>query len=259
MLTGGNTSSAVAAGDDDAPRAAGAGVFADFRPSPNQGGRPDLYEIENQALDPDGLLLAAMRRLAPWHGKVLVDLGCGSGYWLPGYADEAATVIGVEPDPRLLPLASGREPRARVVPGSAEHVPLADASVDVVHARFAYFWPPGCEPGLAEVLRVLKPGGTLVMVDNDHRHGEFATLLRQASNTAQGDPRIIDDWWARRGAQRVEVASRWQFTSRADFEAVLRLEFPGRVADPWLARHPRALGLTYSYVLFALRRPGTAS
>ena len=32
----------------------------------------------------------------------LVDLGGGSGYWLPGYAAEAGTVIGVEPDPALL-------------------------------------------------------------------------------------------------------------------------------------------------------------
>ena len=101
----------------------------DFRPAPNQGVRPDLYELENQAIDPDGLMLAAMRALAPWAGKTLVDLGCGSGYWLPGYAAEAGAVIGIEPDPALLPLAAARDRRARVLPGSAEHLPLGDASV----------------------------------------------------------------------------------------------------------------------------------
>jgi hypothetical protein len=53
-------------------------AFADFSPAPNQGGRPDLYELENRAIDPDGVLLEAMRALAPWAGRTLVDLGCGA-------------------------------------------------------------------------------------------------------------------------------------------------------------------------------------
>jgi predicted RNA methylase len=92
-------------------------TFSDFRPAPNQGARPDLYELENRAIDPDGLVLAAMQALAPWTGKTLVDLGCGSGYWLPGYAGQAGAVIGIEPDPALLPLAAARDPRPGCSPG----------------------------------------------------------------------------------------------------------------------------------------------
>jgi ubiquinone/menaquinone biosynthesis C-methylase UbiE len=230
-------------------------AFPDFQAAPNQGARPDLYELENEALDPDGLVLAAMRELAPWAGRTLVDLGCGSGYWLTGYAAEAAAVIGVEPDPALVPLAAARDPRVRVLPGSAEHLPLGDASADVVHARFAYFWAPHCAAGLAEVRRVLKPGGALVVVDNDHRAGEFAGLLRAAAEAGQGygdNADVTDAWWADRGATRTEVMSRWQFRTRADFEAVLRLEFP-EVAGRWLADHPGATGLSYGYVLFTVR------
>ena len=124
---------------------------------------------------------------------------------------EAGTVIGVEPDPALLALAAARDRRAQVRPGSAEHIPLADASADVVHARFAYFWPPGCAAGLAEVRRVLRPGGTLVVVDNDQRAGDFAGLLRAAAYTALGQADATDAWWAARGAVRTEVMSRWEF------------------------------------------------
>jgi SAM-dependent methyltransferase len=230
--------------------------FSDFRQAPNQGDRPDLYEIENRALDPLGLVLSAMRELAPWAGRTLVDLGCGSGYWLPGYAAEAATVIGIEPDPTLLPLAAARDPRAQVLAGSAEHIPLPDASVDVVHARFAYFWPPDGAAGLGEVLRVLRPGGSLVVVDNDQRKGEFAGLLRAAAYDPPNQGDVSDGWWAARGAVRTEVMSGWEFGSRGDFEAVLRLEFPA-VADAWLAGHPDALGLSYGYVLFAVLGAGT--
>lgn len=233
-----------------------AAELTDFRPALNQGGNIELYEVENQAFDPDGYVLAAMRARAPWAGRTLLDLGCGSGYWLGGYADEAAQVIGVEPDPRLLRLAAGRDPRVRVLHGSAEHIPLADRSVDVVHARFAYFFPPGCDAGLVEVMRVLRPGGTLVVIGNDLRAGEFAKLLRAAEGAlipAGGDE--TDAWWAARGADRATVRSSWRFSSRADFEAVLRMEFPLKVADPWLAAHPGALGLSYSYTLFTIDKP----
>ena len=233
-----------------------AAELPDFRPAPNQGGNIELYEVENQALDPDGHVLAAMRARAPWSGRVLLDLGCGSGYWLGRYAGEAAEVIGGEPDPRLLPLAAARDPRARVVRGSAEHSPLEDRSVDVVHARFAYFFPPGCDAGLAEVMRVLRPGGTLVVIGNDLRAGEFAGLLRAAEGAlvpAGGEE--TDAWWAARGADRTTVRSLWRFASRADFEAVLRMEFPLEVAGPWLAARPRALGLSCGYTLSAVDKP----
>ncbi|PWJ45608.1 Methyltransferase domain-containing protein [Quadrisphaera granulorum] len=225
----------------------------DFTRSPNQADHPAVYELENAAMDPDGVLLDAMRELAPWAGRTLLDLGCGSGYWLPGYAAEAATVVGVEPDPSLLPLAAARPGGARVLHGSAEHLPLPDDSVDVVHARFAYFFPPGCDAGLAEVRRVLRPGGRLVVVDNDHHHGEFAQLLAISPWAAyQGNGAATAQWWAERGAVRREVMSEWRFARRDDLEAVLRLEFPADVAEPWLRSRPDALGLTYGYVLFTV-------
>ena len=258
--------------------AAARATFPDWRFAPNIGGHPDVYEIENRALDPDGHVLAAMRNLAPWDGRTLVDLGCGTGFWLAGYATDAARVIGIEPDPALRARAAARirgVPRAEVLPGSAEHLPLADRSVDVVHARFAYFLSPGIvggtraariadgtraagapgDAGLAEVMRVLRPGGSLVVADNDYRWGEFAGLLAAAASVPPlHTASAIDSWWRERGATRHEVRSRWRFASRADLAAVLNIEVPATVARAWLARQPAATGLSYGQVLFAVTR-----
>lgn len=123
MLERGGTGTASGPG----PRpAAGTAALPDFRHAPNQGGHVELYELENQALDPGGHLLTAMRARAPWAGRTLLDLGCGSGYWLPHYACEAAEVIGVEPDQRLLPLAARRPPGpAGARPARVRRVPSA--------------------------------------------------------------------------------------------------------------------------------------
>lgn len=233
--------------------------FPDWRFAPNIGGHPDVYQLENQAVDRAGHVLAAMRRVAPWAGRTLLDLGCGTGYWLRGYAAEAARVFGLEPDPVLRAAARravASSPSAAVLAGSAERIPLGSGSVDVVHARFAYFFPPGADAGLAEVLRVLRPGGQLVVVDNDYRWGDFARLL--AASAARPPPETaaaVDGWWRERGAVRHEVRSELRFASRADLAAVLRIELPAAVARAWLREHPAATGLSYGYVLFTVTAP----
>ncbi|QQQ80460.1 class I SAM-dependent methyltransferase [Saccharothrix sp. 6-C] len=224
------------------------GVFPDFHRAPNIADHPDLYERENEAIDPAGLLWRALRDQADWAGRTVLDLGCGTGFWLPRYAVDAAAVIGVEPDPDLVVRARERGDARH---GSAEHIPLPDASVDVVHARFAYFFPPDGEPGLAEVRRVLRPGGALVVIDNDWRHGEFADLLAASPwASAQGTAETTDAWWRARGASRTEVMSAWRCRDAAELEAVLRIEFPGDVVDAWVRANPGRRELTYGYVLF---------
>jgi predicted RNA methylase len=96
--------------------------FPDFRFAPNIGGHSDAYELENRAIDQAGHVLTAMRVIAPWAGRALVDLGCGTGYWLPRYAAKAARVVGIEPDPSLRAVAvraAARLPGTEVLAGSA--------------------------------------------------------------------------------------------------------------------------------------------
>lgn len=235
-------------------------MLSDFVKAWNQGQNVDLYEKENEAIDHDGLLWQALQASAPWDGKNLLDLGCGSGYWLPRYASTTLQLYGVEPDTSLLEAAISRTPRAEVLHGSAEHIPLDDSSVDVIHARFAYFFPSptnDCSAGVAEALRVLRPGGSLVVIDNDQEHGDFADLL-QVSNAAdhQGPSQFIRRWWHARGATTQEVMSSWTFNSREDLQEVLNMEFPQGTAQPWIEAHPDQERLSYGYLLHVLTKPG---
>jgi ubiquinone/menaquinone biosynthesis C-methylase UbiE len=233
--------------------------YPDWQPAPNIRDAPDLYEVENRAMDPDGVVHAALQQVAPWSGRVLLDLGCGTGFWLPTYSKDGRDVIGVEPDPLLRQKASERAleiANVTVMAGSAEHLPLPDASIDVVHARFAYFFGPGADAGLGEAMRVLTPGGSLVVIDNDYVHGEFADLLHVATQgNATFDPAATDRWWADHDAHRVEVLSSWQFDHRADLAAVLRNEFRDGTADAWLVDHADRTSLTYGYRLFVVTKP----
>lgn len=232
-------------------------TFSDFIPSGNQAADPATYDIENAALDPEGVLWRALIDQAPWQGKTLVDLGCGSGWWLDRY-DNAGRVIGIEPDENLLANARERSGAATIMYGSAESIPLDDESVDVIHARFAYFFPHpkfDTTPGLHEVARVLRPGGSLVVIDNDTERGEFAELLKASPYAAgQGQDTYARQWWARHGATTTEVMSSWQFDTRNDLESVLKLEFSAALADRWLDEHPDRTHLSYGYLLHTWSR-----
>ena len=208
------------------------------RPSPNIWHHPAIYELENRAADPDGRLEAALRARADWSGRVLLDLGCGAGFHLPHFAVDARTVIGVEPHPDLVALARRRTRRlgnVSVLEGLAQAVPLPPASVDVVHVRWAYFFGPGCEPGLAELERVVRPGGTALVVDNDGSRSTFGAWFRRGYPTV--DVAAVERFWTERGWTRTCVDMGWRFSSRADLAAVVRIEFDRAIAAEILAGH----------------------
>lgn len=210
-----------------------------IRPSPNIWRWPDIYERENRAHDADGTLWAAVTAAAPLDGDDMVDIGCGDGFHLPAFAARAATVVGVEPHPPTRERAQRRvagHPRIRVIAGTAARLPLPDASADVLHARTAYFFGPGCEPGLREADRVLRPGGRLVVVDLDGAAAPYGDWL--CADNPGYDPRRVEEFFAAEGFRSRTVTSRWSFDRRADLEAVLRIEFSRPVAARAIAETP---------------------
>ncbi|WP_425394575.1 class I SAM-dependent methyltransferase [Aldersonia kunmingensis] len=218
-----------------------------IRPSPNIWHWPKVYELENRAQDPDGAVFETMRELFDWIGRDVVDIGCGSGFHLPDFARTARSVAGVEPHPPLV-AAAGQRVRdlanVRVLEGSAQHLPLPDASIDLVHARTAYFFGPGCEPGIAETLRVLRPGGVLMVVDLDATAEPYGRWM--CADLPHYDPARVEQFFDRAGFALRRVDTRWVFGDRDALRAVLGIEFGPAVAERAFAETPGVeLGVRY--------------
>jgi len=219
--------------------AAAAGA-APLIPSPNIWNWPEVYEQENRAQDADGAVWTVLRELTPWAGLDVLDVGCGDGFHLPVFAAEAASVTGVEPHPPLVERARRRVgTRARVLQAGAAVLPLPDASVDVVHARTAYFFGSGCEPGLAEAQRVLRPGGAIAIVDLDATVAPYGRWMR--ADIPRYDPARVERFFEKQAFSLRRVSTVWRFPDRASCEAVLRIEFSRAVAEHAVAE---TVGLT---------------
>ena len=230
-------------------------TFPGVAESPNIWRWPDVYEAENAAQDATGALWEALEDVVNLHGVDLVDVGCGDGFHLPRFAATARSVTGVEPHPPLVTRTRDRcegLPTVSVLDGSAAALPLPDGSADVVHARTAYFFGPGCEPGLAEAERVLRPGGALVIVDLDATRHSYGSWMRAS---APGyDPRAAERFFTERGFSTRRVDTLWRFPDRATMSAVLHIEFTPSVADRATDGTP-GLSLAVAYRIHVRRRP----
>jgi ubiquinone/menaquinone biosynthesis C-methylase UbiE len=108
------------------------------------------------------------RAIRAARGRVL-EIGLGSGRNLPFYGPSVKQVVGLEPAPKLLEMAS----RARYedipvefVQASAEAIPFDDRSIDTVVTTWTICNIPDVGRAVAEVRRVLKPTGKLVFVEH---------------------------------------------------------------------------------------------
>ena len=113
-----------------------------------------------------GLGLESLRnRLKP--DAEILDLCCGSGEAAAPWISAGYAVTGLDVSPRALDLAAERHPLMQRVEGLAEAPPLKDQSFNAIQLSVALHEFPRAERELVltSVLRLLKPGGWLVLVD----------------------------------------------------------------------------------------------
>jgi len=121
------------------------------------GAAADVYERSRPAYPVD-----AVRWALPAGARQVLDLGAGTGKLTEVLLDLGLDVVAVEPSEPMRARIAGR---AQVLAGTAEDVPLADASVDAVLVGQAFHWFDP-ERALAEMARVVRPGGTVGLLWN---------------------------------------------------------------------------------------------
>ncbi|MGV9369922.1 class I SAM-dependent methyltransferase [Micromonospora tulbaghiae] len=182
---------------------------------------------------PDYARAALRWALEPAPGARVLDLGAGTGKLTATLAEVSGDVTAVEPDPAMLAELRRTLPDVRALSGSAEAIPLPDASVDAVVAGNAMHWFDMAVAG-PEIARVLSPGGVLAGLWNvvDDRVDWVAGLAAVSGSAAIGPRDTPASWRAATAGMHLPK------TGEARFGSPEQAEFPHgqrRTADSLVA------------------------
>lgn len=108
---------------------------------------------------------------------VALDAACGTGRHAAHLASLGHTVIGVDATPEMLAVAREKLPEAELHEADLRDLPLPDDSVDLVVCGIALSHVPDLAPVLAELVRVLRPNGHLVLSDSRGLIGDIGLPL----------------------------------------------------------------------------------
>ena len=154
-----------------------AAVAVQYATEANLEARRSLY-ANAEGPDPREVAFEAVAEGAP---ERVLEVGGGPGELSARIASElGCEVVMLDVAPRMVELARGRGVDARV--GDVQQLPFPDASFDCAVAAWMLFHVPDLDRGLAELARVLRPGGRLVAVTNSEEHlGELRELAGSAA------------------------------------------------------------------------------
>jgi ubiquinone/menaquinone biosynthesis C-methylase UbiE len=170
--------------------------------------------------------LDAMLAIAPKDAQRMLDAGCGTGHTALAFAALVPEVIAV--DLTELMLEQGRNLAAerglsnvRFERADVENLPFADASFDLITSRYSAHHYPHPVQALREFRRVLKPGGTLLLLDvvspEDPTQDTFQNAIELLRDPSHVRDHSVSQW----SAMLEEVG----FTTELIQTWPLRLEF----------------------------------
>lgn len=206
-----------------------------------------LHARLGEVIDPERKVLAALERIVPLAGKRIADVGTGIGHYPMLLARHTGRTYGIESDPALLEVARERanaahQPNLRIVEGGAESIPLRDEAVDVVLSGLIDA-DDASLPAVAEMLRVLRRGGRLVVIGYYGRD-EVASLLEPevVAHALEATQRR-SGWWLRHGFKIKVVHSRLDLTDPTTALELLPRLYGDRGRAFLMAPYPPSLTL----------------
>src|SRR5215204_1316444 len=125
---------------------------------------PEAYE-RGRPMYPFAAVRRLVREVRIRPESPMLDLGAGTGKLTRLLAQLGADVVAVEPVDAMRQRLVETIPGVKALPGTAEAIPLEDESMDAVAVGQAFHWFDG-DAALAEIHRVLRPGGTLALLWN---------------------------------------------------------------------------------------------
>jgi SAM-dependent methyltransferase len=164
---------------------------------------PELHARLGEVIDPDRKVLDALERILPLSGKRIADVGTGIGHYPMLLARRTGRTYGIESDPALLETARRRataahQPNIRIIEGVPTSLPLRDAAVDIVLS--GGIDPDDASlPAIAEAMRVLRPGGRLIVIGYYGRDDVQALLEPEVVAHALEATQRRTGWWLRNG------------------------------------------------------------
>jgi ubiquinone/menaquinone biosynthesis C-methylase UbiE len=186
-------------------------------------------------------LVDAVVRAAP---RRVLEVGCGWGELAEWIARETgAEVVAIDLSPRMIELASERGIDASVA--DVQQLPFADATFDLVVAAWMLYHVPDLDRGLAEIARVLRPGGTFVAATNSRLHlHELRNLVGSGPSTLKfsredGDGHLRPHFGA---IERIDVDGMLELTDRASVEDYVSASIS---MSPFVANLPEVIEVPF--------------
>lgn len=128
-------------------------------------------------------------------GQRVLDVACGTGVLARGGAQRIGrngSIVGIDPSPGMLAVAEQLDPAVDWREAAAEALPFPDASFDAVVSQFGMMFFRNRPAAIAEMLRVLKPGGSLAVavwdtLENSPAYAVEVALLERVAGRAAAD------------------------------------------------------------------------
>ncbi|MBX7079102.1 MAG: class I SAM-dependent methyltransferase [Nannocystaceae bacterium] len=214
---------------------------------------PDIEAFYEASFD------AIVQRLGVPPGATLLDAGCGYCLHAARYARRGLEVTGVDFSAAALRAArenldrTGLAGKIELVEGNLLELPFPDGRFDVVSCWGVLMHIPEVERALSELVRVLKPGGKLVLMENnaDSLHVQLfepalrtlKRVLRRKVPDRERTPRGVEEWMSERSGglmvRKVDVAWLEGFLAERGCHLVDR--FAGQLTEMYTALPLRAL------------------